>query len=105
MNRLLALSVLGVMLAVVLGQAAWLSVRESRPVTQIELHPSRLVAFMAEIRAHDPQAHDSLLLNLMRLRDHQPGVQQVLQEEVVVADQLLQRLTGQAAQDSSPRAP
>ncbi|MCE2657284.1 MAG: hypothetical protein LW854_03425 [Rubrivivax sp.] len=105
MNRVLALAFLGVMLAVVLGQAAWLQAHHSRPVTQIELHPSRLVAFMVEIRAHDPQAHDSLLLNLVRLRDHQPGVQQVLQEEVVVAEQLIERLTGQPVPGAAPKAP
>jgi hypothetical protein len=105
MNRRLAVALVLVMLGVVAGQAWWLSGREARPVTQIELHPSRLVAFLQEIRADNPLTYDSVLLNLTRLRDPQPGAQAVQPEEQVVAEQLLLRLTGEAPAAAGRPAP
>lgn len=102
MSRRAAAWVLGVMLAVVLAQGAWLQGRAAPPVTQIELHPSRLVAFLAEIRHTDPETHDSLVLNLQRLRDHQATGQDVLPEEAIVAEQLLRRLQAQGALPAQP---
>ncbi len=92
MNRGLALALIGIMLAVVAGQAVQLQRLQPRPVTEIRLHESRLVTLLQEIRDADPDTHDSLLLNLQRLRDGAAQGQALQPEEVVVAEQLLARL-------------
>ena len=92
MNRGLALALICIMLAVVAGQAVQLQRLQTRPVTEIRLHESRLVTLLQEIRDTDPDTHDSLLLNLQRLRDGAAQGQALQLEEVVVAEQLLARL-------------
>jgi hypothetical protein len=94
-TRRLALALVGVMLAMVIGQEIRLQGVQRQPVTQIRLHESRLVAFLQEIRDENPNTYDSTLLNLARLRDAQAQVQDVRAEEAVVAEQLIMRLTGQ----------
>jgi ribonuclease D len=97
MKRSLAMALVGIMLAVVIGQTIQLSGVKSKPVTEVTLHESRLIAFLQEIRRDNPDTVDSILLNLARIRDAQAQGQDVQLEEVVVAEQLLARLTGQPA--------
>jgi hypothetical protein len=91
-SRHLIATFLGIMLVTVVGQAVRLREYERRPVSQIDLHESRLVPFLLEIRRESPLTYDSTLLNLSRIRDadrehqHQP-------EERVVAQTLIDRLT------------
>lgn len=101
MSRRLAFALLAVMLAVVIGQAVLLQRYSSRPVTQITLHDSRLVPFMQEIRAHNPATYDSLLLNLVRIRDARLQGQAVEDEEVLIAEQLIARLVGRPDADAA----
>lgn len=93
MSRRLAWALVAVMLAVVLAQGWLLSRQQPVPVTRIELHDSRLVPFLLEIREHSPATFDSIVLNLSRIRDGQPQVQDHLLEETVIAEQLLARLS------------
>ena len=97
MKRSLALALIGIMLCVVIGQSVQLHRAKPLPVAEIQLHDSRLVTFLQEIRRDDPDAYDSTLLNLARIRDGQALGQELQLEEVVVAEQLLARLTGHAA--------
>lgn len=98
MSRSFALALIGIMLAVVLGQAVQLRGAKVQPVTDITLHESRLVTFLQEIRPSSPDTYDSILLNLTRLRDAQALGQEVQLEEAVVAQQLLARIEGRAAE-------
>jgi hypothetical protein len=93
-SRYLAFAFVAVMLVTVAAQAVKLRAYERRPVTQISLHESRLVAFLLEIRGGNPLTYDSILLNLSRIRDASPQHQQYLLEERVVAEKLIGRLTG-----------
>jgi hypothetical protein len=101
-SRTLAFALIGVMLMVVIGQALQLRGFESTPVTEIRLHESRLVPFLEAIRAENPDTYDSILLNLSRIRDGQPQVQDYQLEETVIAEQLILRLTGQATASGGP---
>jgi hypothetical protein len=103
-SRRLALALIGVMLAMVIGQAVRLQGFPSQPVTEIQLHESRLVPFLQEIRHENPGTYDSILLNLARIRDGQAQVQDYQFEEAVVAEQLIARLTGQAPASSAAGA-
>ena len=94
MSRYLAFAFVGVMLVTVAGQALKLREYEHRPVTQIRLYESRLVPFLMEIRSDSPLTYDSVLLNLSRIRDANPQLQQYRLEERVVAQALIERLTG-----------
>lgn len=93
MNRYLAFGVVGVMLLVVAAQAVKLRQYSVKPITEISLRQSRLIPFLAEIRAGNPLTYDSTLLNLARIRDGQPQVQDYKLEERVVAEKLIARLT------------
>jgi hypothetical protein len=108
-NRLFALALVGVMLLVVSGQAVQLRGPQSQPVTEIVLHESRLVPFLQEIRSDNPNSYDSILLNIQRLRDGQAQGQAIELEEVVIAEQLMARLTGQtpmsSVTDARPKLP
>lgn len=97
MNRMLAWSLVAVMLVVVVGQAIHLQGPTIQPVTQIELHDSRLVPFLQEIRSTNPETYDSVLLNLTRIRDGQAQVQNYQLEEQIVAERLIARLAGSGA--------
>ena len=105
MNRKLAWVLLAVMLLVVAGQAFQLSRYNSQAVKQIQLHESRLLPFLLEIRAANPNTYDSTVLNLERIRDAhaqsqmqaRAPVQDIQLEEAVVVEQLLARLAGQAS--------
>ena len=92
MNRYLAFAVVGVMLFVVAAQAVKLRQYSVQPVTEITLQQSRLIPFLAEIRGANPLTYDSTLLNLARIRDGQPQVQDYKLEERVVAEKLVERL-------------
>lgn len=94
MSRYLAFAFVGIMLFTVAGQVLKLRDYDRLPVTQINLHESRLVPFLLEIRGDNPIAYDSILLNLSRIRDANPQHQQYLLVERVVAEKLLGRLTG-----------
>jgi hypothetical protein len=88
-----------VMALVVAGQAWWLhrlkAVAAAQPSpSRVELHESRLLPFLQEIRAANPYTHDSVVLNLTRLRDGPSRGQDVTLEESLVAEQLLLRLKG-----------
>jgi hypothetical protein len=96
MNRTLAWTLVLVMLAVVVGQEIKLAGLRAEPVTQITLHESRLLAFLQEIRSHDPLAYDSTVLNLRRLKEAQGQGRDIQAEELVVVEQLLTRLTGKS---------
>jgi hypothetical protein len=96
MRRSFAAALLVIMLGVVLGQAVRLGGLQRQVVSEITLHPSRLVAFLHEIRRDSPDTYDSILLNLVRIRDGQALGQELQLEEVVVAEQLLARLAGAA---------
>jgi hypothetical protein len=103
-NRALAWSLVVVMLLVVAGQAMQLQRASDRPVNQIELHDSRLVPFLQEIRSSNPDTYDSLLLNITRIRDGQAQVQNYQLEEQIVAERLIARLTGSTAPAQSQPA-
>lgn len=109
MNRHFALTLVGVMLLVVGGQAIQLLGTQSQPVTEIVLHESRLVPFLQEIRSDNPNSYDSILLNIQRLRDGQAQGQAIELEEAVIAEQLMARLTGQTSMssvmDARPKLP
>jgi hypothetical protein len=92
-NRHLLAAFVGVMLVTVTGQALKLRQYVHRPVTQVELHESRLVLFLQEIRGESPLTYDSILLNLSRIRDAQPEDRYRL-EERLVAKALIARLEG-----------
>lgn len=92
MNRFLAFGVVGVMLLVVAAQAVKLRQYSAKPVNEITLQQSRLIPFLAEIRAGNPLTYDSTLLNLARIGDGQPQVQDYKLEERVVAEKLIGRL-------------
>ncbi|MBL8327638.1 MAG: hypothetical protein JNJ71_02230 [Rubrivivax sp.] len=104
MNRALALALVGIMLAVVAGQAWLLRGLQPQAVNQIALHESRLVAFLQEIRPSQPDTYDSITLNLARLRDAPAQGLNVQFEETVIAEQLLARLAGPAAAPAAPAA-
>jgi len=91
-NRFLAFGVVGVMLLVVAAQAVKLRQYSAKPVNEITLQQSRLIPFLAEIRAGNPLTYDSTLLNLARIGDGQPQVQDYKLEERVVAEKLIGRL-------------
>ena len=92
MSRYLAYAFIVIMLCTVVGQAFKLQQYQHNPVTQITLHESRLLPFLSEIRADNPLTYDSILLNISRIRDSQPQLQDYLPEERVVAEKLLQYL-------------
>lgn len=96
-HRPLFLALLLVMALVVAGQAWWLSRLKAAAATQaaissVELHESRLLPFLREIRDANPYTHDSVVLNLTRLRDGPSRGQDVTLEESLVAEQLLLQL-------------
>ncbi len=113
MNRKHAWVLLAVMLLVVAGQAVQLSRYEVKPVKQIQLHESRLLPFLREIRQHNPNSYDSTVLNLERIRDThaqsqmqaRAPVQDIQLEEAVVVEQLLARLAGQASPGMTTGSP
>jgi hypothetical protein len=88
------MALVGVMLMVVVGQAVQLRGYESQPVTEIQLHESRLVPFLQEIRSENPATYDSIVLNVARLRDGPAQGQDIQPEEAVIAEQLMARLSG-----------
>ncbi len=94
MSRGLVVALLVVMLATVAGQAVKLRGIERAPITRVDLHESRLVAFLNEIRRDSPLTYDSTLLNLARVRDASPP-ERHRPEERLVAETLLARLTGE----------
>jgi hypothetical protein len=81
------------MLVTVVGQEVRLRAYVRRPVTQVDLHESRLVPFLQEIRRDSPLTYDSILLNLSRIRDASPP-DRYRPEERRVAQVLIARLTG-----------
>jgi hypothetical protein len=105
MSRGLALALIGIMLVVVIGQGVLLRGTQPAAVTEISLHDSRLVGFLHEIRADDPDTYDSILLNLTHLRDGPSQGRPVLLEEAVVAEQLLARLVGPAMAPAEAASP
>lgn len=98
MSRSLVAAFVGIMLFTVLGQAVELRGARSRSVTRVELHESRLVPFLQEIRRDAPLTYDSIVLNLHRILDERSR-ERYRPEERVVAQALLARLTGE---DASP---
>ncbi len=92
MSRYLAYAFIGIMLFTVVGQAFKLRQYQHNPVTRIALHESRLLAFLLEIRGANPLTYDSIILNISRIRDAQPQLQDYRLEERVVAEKLLERL-------------
>jgi hypothetical protein len=101
-KRVYAVALVAIMLMVVVGQAWLLRGQVPVPVEQVQLHESRLLAFMQEIRQSNPVVYDSLHLNLRRLRDAQAQGADVQVEEALVAEQLLARLTGQPSPSKVP---
>lgn len=99
MIRYLAYAFVAIMLFTVAGQAIRLRQIESAPsvqiaqITQIALHESRLLAFLAEIRHGNRPTHDNIVLSISRIRDSQPQLQDYRLEERVVAEKLLERLS------------
>ena len=95
MSRYLAYAFVAIMLFTVAGQAVKLQHYQPKPPTkiaQIALHESRLLAFLSEIRRDNRLTYDSIVLNISRIRDSQPQLQDYRLEERVVAEKLLARL-------------
>ena len=93
MSRTLVRTFVCIMILTVAGQAVQLRRVDHRPVTQVELHGSRLVPFLQETRRESPLSYDSALLNLTRIRDDE-SERRYRPEERVVAEALIARLTG-----------
>lgn len=95
MSRYLAYAFVAIMLFTVVGQAVKLQHYQPKPPTQISpiaLHDSRLLTFLSEIRRDNRLTYDSIVLNISRIRDSQPQLQDYRLEERVVAEKLLERL-------------
>ncbi len=93
MNRFLAYFFVGLMLLTVVGQAFKLQSYSAQPITEVKLYESRLLAFLIEIQSTQPHIYDSILLNLSRIQPATRGPERYRQEEITVAQTLLQRLT------------
>lgn len=94
MNRWLAYLFVAIMALTVVGQGFKLLTYDREPVREVVLHDSRLLPFMYEIQASDPQVYENTLLNLSRIRHARRGADRYAFEEIVVAETLMQRLTG-----------
>jgi hypothetical protein len=92
MSRPLAYLFIAVLVFTAVGQEVKLRSYDHANVTEITLHESRLIPFLYEIQNAQPVVYESILLNLSRIQ-HPRGHQL---EEVVVAEQLIRRLTGAA---------
>ncbi len=95
MSRYLAYAFVAIMLFTVVGQAIKLQHYQPKPSTQIAqiaLYDSRLLAFLSEIRRDNRLTYDSVVLNISRIRDSPPQLQDYRLEERVVAEKLLARL-------------
>jgi hypothetical protein len=92
MSRYLAYAFIAIMLFTVVGQAFKLQQIQPSPVTGITLHESRLLLFLSEIHGENRLTYDSIILNISRIRDSQPQLQDYRLEERVVAEKLLERL-------------
>ena len=75
MSRYLAYAFIAIMLFTVTAQAFKLRQYQPNAVPQIALHESRLLPFLAEIRADNQATYDSIVLNISRIRDSQPQLQ------------------------------
>ena len=93
MSRALVRTFVGLLLLTIAGQGVLLRSVDHPAVTRVELHESRLVLFLQEIRRESPLVYDSALLNLTRIRDDD-SEQRFRPEERVVAGALIARLTG-----------
>lgn len=92
MSRYLAYAFVAIMLFTVAAQAFKLRQYEPKPVEKVVLHESRLLPFLTEIRAGNRLTYDSTILNISRIRDSQPQLQDYRLEERVVAEKLLEQL-------------
>ncbi len=92
MNRSLAYITTGLMLTIAVCQGVHLRTYHAEPVTEIALHESRLIPFLHEIQHSDPHVFESILFNLSRIQPAKRGQERYLFEEIVIAEQLQQRL-------------
>ena len=95
MNRVLAYIFVLAMLITVMGQSIKLQSYDAKPVTEIRLHKSRLLPFLADIQTSHPHVYDSIVFNLSRIRPAKRGPERYRFEEILVAEKLLNQLTGQ----------
>ena len=95
MNRVLAYMFVLAMLITVIGQSIKLQSYDSQPVTEIILHQSRLLPFLADIQTSHPHVYDSIVFNLSRIQPAKRGPERYRFEEILVAEKLLSQLTGQ----------
>lgn len=93
MNRYLAYLFVGMMLITVVGQGFKLMTYDREPVREVVLHESRLLPFLYEIQASDPQVFANTLLNLSRIQQARRGADRYQFEEIIVAQTLMQRPT------------
>lgn len=92
MNRSLAYLFVGIMVITVVGQGFKLMTYDREPVHDVVLHESRLLPFLYEIQASDPQVYENTLLSLSRIRPARRGPDLYAFEEIVVVETLMQHL-------------
>lgn len=93
MNRTFAYLFVVAMLFTVIGQGIQLRSMAPQPITEIELHPSRLLPFLTTIQTSHPHIYDSIIFNLRRIQPAQQGHEGYKFEEILVAGKLLSQLT------------